>query len=84
MAFPQRLDPYPWRCFACSPLRSRPLLDARGRRRSSPADHHGYHLGPKDLVEIKVFEVPELNIEVRVTEDGMVNLPLVGDVPAAD
>jgi len=42
----------------------------------------GYRIGPKDLVEIRVFEVPELNIERRVSEDGMVNLPLIGDVPA--
>jgi len=41
----------------------------------------GYRIGPKDLVEIRVFEVPELNIERRVSEDGMVNLPLIGDVP---
>ena len=41
----------------------------------------GYRVGPKDLIEIKVFEVPELNIERRVSEDGMINLPLIGDVP---
>jgi polysaccharide export outer membrane protein len=41
----------------------------------------GYRIGPKDLIEIKVFEVPELNIERRVSEEGTVNLPLIGDVP---
>jgi polysaccharide export outer membrane protein len=41
----------------------------------------GYHIGPKDLIEIKVFEVPELNIERRVSEEGTINLPLIGDVP---
>jgi polysaccharide export outer membrane protein len=41
----------------------------------------GYRIGPKDLVEIKVFEVPELNIERRVSEEGTINLPLIGDVP---
>lgn len=41
----------------------------------------GYRIGPKDLVEIRVFEVPELNIERRVSEEGSVNLPLIGDVP---
>lgn len=43
----------------------------------------GYRLGPKDLVRIRVFEVPELNVETRISESGMVNLPLIGDVPAA-
>ena len=41
----------------------------------------GYRIGPKDLVDIKVFEVPELNVERRVSEEGTVNLPLIGDVP---
>ena len=43
----------------------------------------GYRLGPKDLVRIRVFEVPELNVESRVSESGMANLPLIGDVPAS-
>jgi polysaccharide export outer membrane protein len=41
----------------------------------------GYRIGPKDLIDIKVFEVPELNIERRVSEEGTINLPLIGDVP---
>ncbi len=42
----------------------------------------GYRIGPKDLLRIQVFEVPELNVERRVSENGMINLPLIGDVPA--
>lgn len=41
-----------------------------------------YRLGPRDLIRVKVFEVPELNVESRVAERGTVNLPLIGDVPA--
>lgn len=41
-----------------------------------------YRLGPRDLISVKVFEVPELNVESRVSEKGTVNLPLIGDVPA--
>lgn len=41
-----------------------------------------YRLGPRDLIAIKVFEVPELNVETRVSERGTVNLPLIGDVDA--
>lgn len=41
----------------------------------------GYRIGPKDLLEIKVFEVPELNIDRRVSEEGSINLPLIGDIP---
>lgn len=49
---------------------------------TSPAP--GYRIGPKDLLEVKVFEVPELNIERRVSDEGSINLPLIGDVPVTD
>lgn len=39
-----------------------------------------YRVGPKDLLEIKVFELPELNQTVRVSEDGSISLPLLGKV----
>jgi polysaccharide export outer membrane protein len=35
-------------------------------------------IGPGDTVEITVYDVPELTLKVRVSEDGSVNLPLVG------
>ena len=40
-----------------------------------------YKLGPRDLLEIKVLEVPELNVERRVSDRGTVALPLLGDFP---
>lgn len=39
-----------------------------------------YKIGPKDLLEITVFELPDLNQTVRVSEDGSVSLPLLGRV----
>jgi polysaccharide biosynthesis/export protein len=39
-----------------------------------------YKIGPKDLLEIAVFELPELNQTVRVSEDGSISLPLLGQV----
>lgn len=46
------------------------------------ADNGGadYQIGPRDLLEIKVLEIPELNVERRVLENGTVELPLVGAV----
>jgi polysaccharide export outer membrane protein len=41
----------------------------------------GYRIGPRDLVKIEVYDVPELNVERRVSESGAINLPLIGDVP---
>jgi polysaccharide export outer membrane protein len=49
----------------------------------APGKNPGYRLGPRDLVGIKVYEVPELNVERRVTENGILSLPLVGDVKVA-
>lgn len=40
-----------------------------------------YRLGPRDLVEIKVLEIPDLNVERRVGETGLITLPILGDVP---
>jgi len=39
-----------------------------------------YKIGPKDLLEIAVFELPELNQTVRVSEEGTISLPLLGAV----
>jgi polysaccharide export outer membrane protein len=42
-----------------------------------------YKIGPKDVLEIKVFELPELNQTVRVAEDGSISLTLLGKVDVA-
>jgi len=39
-----------------------------------------YRVGPGDLLEIKVFEVKELDQTVRVSEDGSITQPLLGRV----
>jgi polysaccharide biosynthesis/export protein len=39
-----------------------------------------YIIGPRDLLEIKVFELPDLNQTVRVSEDGSITLPLLNNV----
>lgn len=37
-----------------------------------------YRVGPRDLLEIRVLEIPELNLERRVLESGNLDLPLLG------
>src|SRR6267378_3258856 len=41
------------------------------------ADHP---VGAEDLLEISVFEIPELNRTVRVSERGTISLPLLGEM----
>jgi len=42
-----------------------------------------YPIGPKDLLEIRVLEVPELNVERRVSDGGILDLPLLGMLPVS-
>lgn len=53
-----------------------PLLGQAG----VPGD---YQIGPKDLLEIRVFEIPELNLERRVSDAGTLDLPLLGQFSVA-
>ncbi|HDJ22823.1 MAG TPA: hypothetical protein ENF17_02905 [Candidatus Aminicenantes bacterium] len=39
-----------------------------------------YRIGPKDLLEISVFGLDDLNTTVRVSEEGKITLPLLGEV----
>ena len=43
-----------------------------------------YRIGPKDLIEISVFGVQELNRTIRVSEDGKITLPLLGEIDVND
>lgn len=54
-----------------------------------PASTTDYRLGPEDLLEITLFSVPEAEagvtprrMEARVSEQGVITLPLLGDIPA--
>jgi polysaccharide export outer membrane protein len=50
---------------------------------SSTPGSAAYKIGPLDALEITVFKVPELSKVVQVADTGTVNLPLVGEIPAA-
>jgi len=49
---------------------------------SLSATDPNYILGPEDVLEIEVFNVPELKKTVRIAADGQIALPLIGRVPA--
>lgn len=54
------------------------LTPAAAQKSTDPV--YSYAVGPKDLLTINVFEVPELNITVRVSEDGSITIPLLGKI----
>lgn len=42
-----------------------------------------YRLSPGDVLLVKVFQIDDLERTVRVDNDGLVSLPLIGSLPAA-
>src|ERR1700758_547669 len=55
------------------------ILDAT----SAPLRADDFRLGVSDRVKIKVQEWPDLSGEYTVTPDGVVALPLIGDIKAS-
>ncbi|NLH77936.1 MAG: hypothetical protein GX465_12950 [Acidobacteria bacterium] len=51
-----------------------------GQRDGGQLPINDYQIGPRDLLEITVFELPELSQTVRVSEDGSITLSLLGKV----
>lgn len=41
-----------------------------------------YHIGVDDLLQVSVWRNPDLSVEVPVRPDGMISVPLIGDVEA--
>jgi len=77
-----------WLCFVAPSLRAQENLtvgetpqQANDRIRTLSMGLHGathdYVIGEGDVVEVSVFDVPELSKDLRVSETGSINLPLV-------
>ena len=66
---------------ACSsaPVRDLPPADPVGESLGRPE----YRLGPGDLLKVQVFQLPDLEREVRIDNAGRIVLPLIGAVEAA-
>jgi polysaccharide biosynthesis/export protein len=56
------------------------LVVVFGSSASGQISGNDYVIGPKDLLEIRVLEVPELNVERRVSDGGTLELPLLGAI----
>ncbi len=46
-----------------------------------PANSTDYVLGPEDVIELKVLQMNELNVTIRIAGDGAITLPFLGTVP---
>jgi len=56
-----------------------PAADAAQAAPPSAQDLPEFPMGPKDLLEIRVLEIPELNVARRISDAGNIALPLIGD-----
>lgn len=61
------------------PARELPPADPLGEAMNRPE----YRIGPGDLMLVKVFQIDDLEREVRVDNEGRISLPLIGVVQAA-
>ena len=56
------------------------LIVAIDLRAQSPVVKTDYVLGAGDIIKVSVFQSPELTLETRIPETGVVNYPLMGPV----
>jgi protein involved in polysaccharide export with SLBB domain len=45
-----------------------------------PSSSPNHLLGPQDIIEVKVYQEQDLDTTARVSDDGKINFPLIGDV----
>ena len=50
---------------------------------SGPFGESEYRLGPEDQIQFFVWKEPDLTLDVTVRPDGMITVPLLGDVAAS-
>jgi polysaccharide export outer membrane protein len=54
-----------------------------GAQSATTPDQNALPIGPGDSIDISVYHVPDLTLKVRVDSNGVVSLPLVGDLKLA-
>lgn len=66
-------------CASSAPVAELPPGDPLSAAMGRPE----YRLGPGDLLKVQVFQVPDLDRDLRVDNAGRISLPLIGTVEAA-
>jgi len=59
------------------------LLSGLPLNGQEPTTGHGYRLGPRDVIEVRVSEEPALNGQFTLTGAGTIELPSLGEVEIA-
>ena len=67
-------------CSSPSPVWRLLLVLAALTSSQAVAQSADYRLGARDLIELKVLEAPDFNQQLRVTDDGVVNHPILGEL----
>jgi polysaccharide export outer membrane protein len=70
------------RFFAEEREQNKRLLEVLEKRSRGTSHDAHYRIGAQDEIEINVFDVPELNLEAKVGQSGLLSLPLIGGVQA--
>ena len=66
-----------------SPTSNEALRPIKGAESQTAPTTAGYRIGAMDVLDISVFQVPELTKSVQVADTGTINLPLIGEVAVA-
>lgn len=66
--------------FGCAAFCGGPLLSA-AEPESKPI-RRDYTLQAGDVIRVQVFQEPDLDREIRISQEGEVSLPLIGKIPA--
>ncbi len=68
---------------ADAPATSAPLAAAALKGGTGLAAGEDYRIGPRDTLDVSVFQLNDLNRTVQIDSSGRVTMPLIGAVPAA-
>lgn len=67
--------------FACGTTGEGPI---EVPQKSIPMETGGYTIGVGDQLSVSVWRNPDISVEVPVRPDGMISVPLIGDIQAAE
>ncbi|MDB5890314.1 MAG: epsE [Polaromonas sp.] len=65
---------------AAGPARAAPKPPASQAQPSPSPVNQDYRLGAGDAIGVQVFQSPDLSVDARVSESGLISYPLVGNV----